>query len=63
MFTPYEFWLKARRKEKSDEKSCCMTAVMDLPLCLGVLKHKAPLARGGGGIFLPKNAVCMADLI
>jgi hypothetical protein len=21
----------------------------DLPLCLGVLKHRAPLARGGGG--------------
>jgi len=28
--------------------------VSDLPLCLGVLKHMAPLARGGGGIFLPK---------
>ena len=26
-----------------------------------VLKHKAPLARGA--IFLPKNAVYMADLI
>ena len=21
----------------------------DLPLCLGVLKHRAPLAKGGGG--------------
>jgi hypothetical protein len=29
-------------------------AVPDLPFCLGVLKHSAPLAWGGGGIFLPK---------
>jgi len=30
--------------------------VPDLPLCLGVVKHRAPVARGGGGgsIFLPK---------
>jgi hypothetical protein len=29
----------------------------DLPLCLGVLKHRAPLARGGGGggIFLSEK--------
>jgi len=28
--------------------------VPDLPLCLGVLKHRAPLAREEG-IFLPKT--------
>jgi hypothetical protein len=37
-----------------------MCAVPDLPLCLGVLKHRASLARGprwpGGLIFLPKIA-------
>ena len=32
-----------------------MTAVPDLPLCLGVLKHRAPLARGGG--HLPGKAI------
>ena len=26
---------------------CC--TVPDLPLCLGVLKHRVPLTRGGGG--------------
>jgi hypothetical protein len=36
-----------------------LNTVPDLPLCLGVLKHRAPLARergggGGGPIFLPK---------
>ena len=25
------------------------SAVPDLPLCLGVLKHRAPLTKGGGG--------------
>jgi hypothetical protein len=35
--------------------------VPDLPLCLGMLKYRAPLARGP--IFLPKNAVYMSDLI
>jgi hypothetical protein len=29
-------------------------AMPDLPLCFGVLKHRASLARGGL-IFLPKN--------
>jgi hypothetical protein len=33
--------------------------VPDLPLCLGVHKHRAPLARGEGGIFLPKNIFTM----
>jgi hypothetical protein len=36
-------------------------SVPDLPLCLGVLKHRAPLARGVGGgtlgIFLPKKCL------
>jgi hypothetical protein len=32
---------------------CLSPPVPDLPLCLGVLKHRAPLARGGGGIFQP----------
>jgi hypothetical protein len=27
----------------------------DLPLCLGVLKHRAPLARGGGHIPVRKE--------
>jgi hypothetical protein len=38
-------------------------AVPDLPLCFGVLKHRAPMARRRGGSFLPKNAVYMSDLI
>jgi hypothetical protein len=29
----------------------CVYTVPDLPLCLGVLKHRAPFARGAG-IFL-----------
>ena len=52
--------------------------VPDLPLCFGMLKHRAALARvgeGGGDIFLPKkirwifayvvqfDAVYMSDLI
>jgi hypothetical protein len=32
--------------------SLFIVAVPDLPVCLGVLKQRAPLARGGG-IFLP----------
>ena len=28
---------------------CLPQPVPDLPLCLGMLKHRAPLARGGGG--------------
>ena len=37
----------------------CSYTVPDLPVCLCVLKHRAPLARWrrGRGIFLPKNAV------
>jgi len=32
-----------------------MRPVLDLPLCLGLLKHRAPLVKGEGeGFFLPK---------
>ena len=31
----------------------CAGSVPDVPLGLGVLKHRAPLARGRGVIFLP----------
>ena len=30
----------------------CVDSVLDLPLCLGVLKHRAPLVRGA---HLPAN--------
>jgi hypothetical protein len=32
-----------------------MYSVPDLPLFLGVLKHRAPLARGGGQSFCQTN--------
>ena len=34
-------------------------AVPDLPLCLGVIKHRSPLASGRGVIFLPKSFFTM----
>ena len=44
----------------SPRKSGVRFAVPDLSWCLGVLKHRAPLARAWP-IFLPKNAVYMSD--
>jgi hypothetical protein len=41
--------------------------ISDLPLCLGVFKHRSPLARAGGGasscLEFVANAVYMSDLI
>jgi hypothetical protein len=35
--------------------------VPDLPLCLGVLKHRAPLAKEGGGGHLPAKQFFTVD--
>jgi hypothetical protein len=39
---------------------CC--TVPDLPLCLGVLKHRVPLTRGGGGGHFPANKIFTMDV-
>ena len=57
MFTPYDFdWKHVERKNRMENQSYDRSAGFTI-----VLKHKAPLAREA--IFLPKNAVYMADLI
>jgi hypothetical protein len=38
-----------------------MTPVPDLPLCLGVLKHRASLASGEGGAHLPVKQISTMD--
>ena len=50
------------RTNKTKNNVRYLYSVPDLPLCLGVLKHRASLARGGG--HLPaKISFTMSDLI